>query len=198
MLLSREWLIISTEVKQRGLTLSLEMPSGLYHKNAKILFLGLDNAGKTTLLHVLKEGRVTVSTPTLHPSKYCWMMTAMCTWLTLKRPMLHYLDQEELIIGKIRFKTFDLGGHETGQWVRDIKCDVMHFEHMLRQVDNSYLLHCLPSNESQQENCGATISRQESMESYLSLTLWTRRDFRRRRESLMYVMYWCSDVVIMT
>lgn len=85
----------------------------MYHKSAKILFLGLDNAGKTTLLHMLKEGRVAIHNPTIHPSeKLMSILFTTCFLLIFVAVMI--LDQDELIIGKIRFKTFDLGGHEIG------------------------------------------------------------------------------------
>ena len=43
---------------------------GLYYKSGRILFLGLDNSGKTTLLQMLKYGRVQTVAPTFHPSTY--------------------------------------------------------------------------------------------------------------------------------
>ena len=62
---------------------------GLFKKNAKIIFVGLDDAGKTTLMSVLKFGIVSQFEPTSHA------------------------HAENLEIGNLKVNSVDLGGHKT-------------------------------------------------------------------------------------
>ena len=61
---------------------------GFFQKSANIIFLGLDNAGKTTLLYMLQSDRFTQTDSTVQPHR------------------------AEVTIGNIRFNSYDLGGHK--------------------------------------------------------------------------------------
>ena len=60
---------------------------GFFQKSANIIFLGLDNAGKTTMLYMLQSDKFTQTDSTIHP------------------------HQAEVTIGNIKFNSYDLGGH---------------------------------------------------------------------------------------
>ena len=42
---------------------------GMYKKSGKLVFVGLDNAGKTTLLFMLRDDRLGQHTSTVYPTK---------------------------------------------------------------------------------------------------------------------------------
>ncbi|TVU39565.1 hypothetical protein EJB05_12991, partial [Eragrostis curvula] len=103
----------------------LESLAWLWQKEAKILFLGLDNAGKTTLLHMLKdEVRSSVPPARLahahhqycHPRNASCLSQRVCNRLVQHAPTQHPTSSE-LRIGRIRFKAFDLGGHRIARRV---------------------------------------------------------------------------------
>eukprot|EP00742_Colponemidia_sp_Colp-10_P007416 GILJ01007985.1.p1 GENE.GILJ01007985.1~~GILJ01007985.1.p1 ORF type:complete len:197 (-),score=18.10 GILJ01007985.1:257-847(-) len=56
-------------------------------RHAKITFVGLDDAGKTTLFGILRDGTLRPNYPTLYP------------------------HSDEINLGKLHFKAFDMGGH---------------------------------------------------------------------------------------
>lgn len=59
----------------------------IFQKNSTLVLLGLDDAGKTTFLRLLKEDRVTIHDPTM------------------------YAHSEEVKLGNLNFKIIDVGGH---------------------------------------------------------------------------------------
>ncbi|EPR79970.1 GTP-binding protein sar1 [Spraguea lophii 42_110] len=63
----------------------------LFTKPASILFLGIDNAGKTTLLNKLRDNTTNTYAPTRHPQK------------------------NEVEIGNLKANVVDLGGHEAAR-----------------------------------------------------------------------------------
>jgi len=60
---------------------------GILYKEGSLVFVGLDNAGKTTLLGILSTGHLRQAAPTQYPT---------C---------------EELVINKIKLSCHDVGGH---------------------------------------------------------------------------------------
>ena len=85
---------------------------GLMNKSGKLMFLGLDNAGKTTLLHMLKDDRMAVHEPTLHPTSETlggWFLKI--DFFVFFGIFRHFKNNPFLAMGGMSFTTFDLGGH---------------------------------------------------------------------------------------
>ena len=89
---------------------------GLANKSGKLLLLGLDNAGKTTLLHMLHDDRIATHAPTQRATK------------------------QTLQIGGITFECFDLGGHAEARSIwQDYYVDASAIVYMVDAYDRERL-----------------------------------------------------------
>src|SRR3989338_470794 len=86
--------------------------AGLYQKSGKLLLLGLDNAGKTSLLQMLKDNRVGTNIPTQRSTN------------------------EEMTLGRIKFECYDLGGHKEAREIwSDYYVDASAIIYMVDSTD---------------------------------------------------------------
>lgn len=79
------WSVVSAVV--HGASSAIEWFRSFSQRKGTLLLLGLDNGGKTTLLHLLKTDLLRAHAPTAHP------------------------HAEEVLVGNVLFHTHDLGGH---------------------------------------------------------------------------------------
>ena len=64
---------------------------GIFNKNATLIFLGLDNAGKSSLLHMLRFGMLKALPPTQQS------------------------NSDEFDVGRLTCRAFDIGGHKAAR-----------------------------------------------------------------------------------
>ena len=106
----------------------------LVRKDARIVFLGLDNAGKSTLLYMLQTNRYMTMDSTI------------------------FAHQAEVTIGNIRFNTYDLGGHPQARktW-KDYGADMDGVVYLVDAADKNRL-------KESKEELDALLKMEELME----------------------------------
>lgn len=89
---------------------------GLLNKDATIILIGLDNAGKSTLLHKLAKGAFGSFPPTERPGADEFQVQPT---QVIKSRTNTNISNEKFQVGGVSFKAWDLGGHEAVRHVWD-------------------------------------------------------------------------------